>query len=81
MQYMQGEKKVVTDILSRLDMEEKPSTTEALIMEEMCSDWYCYFTEKKDCGSHSLTFQQLGIAQKADKELKKFLQKENLPYN
>ena len=39
LQYIKGEKNVVADALSRLDMDEKPSLHKALITEEMCSDW------------------------------------------
>ena len=48
LQYIKGEKNVVADALSRLDMDEKPSLHEALITEEMCSDWYCYAKEEID---------------------------------
>ena len=39
LQYIKGEKNVVADTLSRLDMEENTSLQEALITEEMCLDW------------------------------------------
>ena len=38
LQYIKGEKNVVADTLSRLDMEENTSLQEALITEEMCSN-------------------------------------------
>jgi hypothetical protein len=59
LQYIKGEKNVVADALSRLDMVEKPSLNEALITEEMCSDWYCYAKEEQTFDSHSLSFQHL----------------------
>ena len=42
LKYIKGEKNVVADALSRLDMDEEPRLHEALITEEMCLDWYCY---------------------------------------
>src|SRR3982750_2262575 len=47
LQYIKGEKNVVPDTLSRLDMDGKPSLYKALITEEMCSDWYCYAKEER----------------------------------
>src|SRR6476661_507379 len=46
LQYIKGEKNVVADALSRLDMEENTSLQEALITEEMCSNWYRYAKEE-----------------------------------
>ena len=80
LQYIKGEKNVVADALSRLDMNEKPSLNKALITEEMCSDWYCYAQEEKTFDGHPLSFQKLERAQCADKDLKKILQMDNLPY-
>src|SRR5687767_2274320 len=40
LQYIKGENIVVADALSQLDMEPDPNLTEALVTEEMCSDWY-----------------------------------------
>jgi hypothetical protein len=80
LQYIKGEKNVVADALSRLDMDEKPSLIEALITEEMCSDWYCYAKEEQTFDSHPLSFQHLEKSQNADKSLKKILLMENLPY-
>ena len=80
LQYIKGEKNVVADALSRLDMDEKPSLNEALITEEMCSDWYCYAKEEQTFDSHPLSFQHLEKSQNADKSLKKFLLMENSPY-
>ena len=69
--YIQNKKRAVADTLSRLDMEEKHSTTKAMATEEMCSDWYCYSTGEEKYDSYPLTFQQLDKAQKAVKELKR----------
>ena len=80
LQYIKGEKNVVADALSRLDMDEKLSLNEALITEEMCSDWYCYAKEEQTFDSHPLSFQHLEKSQNADKSLKKILLMENLPY-
>src|SRR5687768_15324590 len=59
LQYIKGEKNVVADALSRLDMEPYPNPKEALITEEMHSKWYCYAKEEQNCDSHPLSFQQL----------------------
>ena len=80
LQYIKGEKNVVADTLSRLDMDEKPSLHEALITDEMCSDWYCYAQEEMTFDSHPLSFQKLEKAQDAGKSLRKILLQENLPY-
>ena len=80
LQYIKGEKNVVADTLSRLDMDEKPSLHKALITEEMCLDWYCYAKEEMTYDSHPLSFQHLEKSQNADKSLKKILLMENLPY-
>src|SRR5688572_4665228 len=71
LQYIKGKKNVVADALSGLDMDEKPSLQEALITEEMCSDWYCYAKKEMTFDSHPLSFQQLEKAQNADKSFKK----------
>ena len=63
LQYIKGEKNVVADALSRLDMDEKPSLHKALIIEEMCSDWYCYAKEEKTYNGHPLSLQKLEKAQ------------------
>src|SRR6476660_5576078 len=59
LQYIKGEKNVVADALSRLNMEEEPSLHKALITEEMCSDWYCYTKEEQSFDGHPLSYQQL----------------------
>src|SRR5687767_5270353 len=76
----QGEKNVVADALSRLDMDEKPSLQKALITEEMRSVWYCYAKEEMTFDSHPLSFQQLEKTQNADKSLIEILLQENSPY-
>ena len=80
LQYIKGEKNVVTDALSRLDMGEKPSLNKSLITEEMCSDCYCYAKEEQTFDGHPLSFQKLEKAQNADKSLTKILHMDNLPY-
>ena len=80
LQYIKGEKNVVADALSRLDMDETPSLNKALITEEMCLDWYCYATEEMTYDSHPLSFQHLEKSQNADESLKKILLMDNLPY-
>ena len=80
LQYIKGEKNVVADTLSRLDMEENTSVQEALITEEMCSNWYCYAKEEQTYDSHPLSYQHIGKAQNADKSLKKILLMENSTY-
>ena len=80
LQYIKGEKNVVADALSRLDMDGKPSLYEALITEEMCSDWYCYAKEEQTFDSHPLSYQHIEKAQCADKSLKKILHMDNSPY-
>ena len=80
LQYIKGEKNVVADALSRLDMDAKPSLHKALITEEMCLDWYCYAKEEQTYDGHPLSFQKLEKAQSADKDLKKILHQDNLPY-
>jgi hypothetical protein len=78
--YVEGDKNVVADALSRLDMEDKPRSNESLITEEMCSDWYCYSKEEKTYDSHPLTFQQLETAQSADKHILKIIKMNKSPY-
>ena len=80
LQYIKGSENVVADALSRLDMDNVPSYKEALITEEMCLDWYCYAKEEKNYDSSPLSFQQLDIAQKADKQLLKILEMDKTLY-
>jgi cleavage and polyadenylation specificity factor subunit 1 len=80
LQYIKGENNVVADALSRLDMDDVPNLHEALITEEMCSEWYCYAKEEKNYDSHPLSFQQLDKAQKADKQLMKILEMDKTLY-
>src|SRR5688572_2845014 len=47
LQYIKGENNVMDDALSRLDCDEEVSQQEAFIMDEPCSDWYCYAKEEK----------------------------------
>ena len=78
LQYIKGEKNVVADALSRLDMEEEPSLHKALITEEMCSDWYCYAKEEQTYDGHPLSFQQL---EKCRQDSEKILNMDTfLPY-
>ena len=42
---------------------------EALITEEMHSNWYCYAKEEMNYDSHPLSYQQLEKAQHTDKQL------------
>ena len=74
LQYIKEESKVVADALSRLDMDEEPNPHEALITEEMCSDWYCYAQEEQTYDSHPLSYEHLEKAQRADKSMKKILE-------
>ena len=46
----------------------------------MCLDWYCYAKEEQSFGGHSLSYQQLEKAQRADKGLKKILHMDNSRY-
>src|SRR5687767_7622588 len=80
LQYIKGENNVVADTLSRLEMGQSPVPTEALITEEMRSNWYCYAKEEQNYDSHPLSFQQLKKAQKADKQLMKILNMDKSPY-
>ena len=80
LQYIKGEKNVVADALSRLELDDKPSPHEALITEEMCSDWYCYSKEEQTFDSHPPFYQHIENAQHANKSLKKILEMNNLPY-
>ena len=79
LQYIQGEKNVVADALSRLDMG-NPNPEEALITKEMQSDWYCYAQEEKNFNFHRLSYQILEKAQKANKQLMKSLDEDKSPY-
>ncbi len=80
LKYIRGRNNVDADALSRLDMNEKSSLHKALITKEMCLDWYCYAQEEQTYNSHPLSFQKLEKAQNADKDLKKILHQDNLPY-
>ena len=80
LKYIKGEHNVVADALSRLEMDEETSLHEALITDEMCSDWYCYAKEEQNYDSHPLSYQQLEKAQRADMSLMKILKMDNLPY-
>ena len=62
-------------------MDEVPNLQEALITEEMCSEWYCYAKDKMNYDSHPLSFQQLDKAQKADKMIMKILKMEKTLYH
>ena len=70
----------MADALSRLDCEDNIPQKEALITEEMCSNWYCYAKEEKSFDSHPLSYAQLEIAQKEDKEVMKILKTDNSMY-
>ena len=80
LQYIKGENNVMADALSRLDCEDDIPPKEALITEEMCSNWYCYAKEEKSFDSHPLSYAQLETAQKADKDIMKILKMDNLVY-
>src|SRR5688500_7803079 len=80
LQYVKGENNVVADALSQLDMEPDPNPTEALITEEMRSDWYCYAKEEMNYDSHPLSYQQLENAQLTDKQLMESLKLAESPY-
>ena len=73
LKYIKGEHNAVADALSRLEMDEETSLHEALITDEMCSDWYCYAKEEHTNDGHPLSFQQLEKALKIDKSLTKIL--------
>ena len=77
--YIKGDNNVVADALSRLDMGETQNPKEALIIEEMQSERYCYAKEEMNYDSHPLSFQQMEKAQQADKLLVKTLNSDNLP--
>src|SRR5687767_8867792 len=68
-QYIKGENNVMADALSRLDCDEEVSQQEAFIMDEVCSDWYCYAKEEKAYDSHPLSYDKLEKAQQTDKQL------------
>ena len=53
---------------------------EALITEEMHSDWYCYVKEEQNFDSHPLSYQQLEKAQDTDKQLMESLKLDESPY-
>ena len=57
----------MADALSRLDCEDDTPQQEALITEEMCSNWYCYDKEEKSFDSHPLSYAQLEKARKQTK--------------
>ena len=80
LQYIKGENNVMADALSRLDCEDEIPTQEALITEEMCSNWYCYAKEEKNFDSHPLSYGQLETAQKADKDIMQILKKDDSVY-
>ena len=80
LQYIKGEKNVVADALSRLDMEEEPNLHKALITEEMCWTGIVITKEEMTYDSHPLSFQHLEKSQNADKSLMKILLQDNLPY-
>ena len=65
-----------TDLIVKMTSHKK----EALITEEMCSNWYCYAKEEKSFDSHPLSYGQLETAQKADKEVMKILKKDDSVY-
>ena len=70
----------MADALSRLDCQYDIPQKEALITDEMCSNWYVYAKEEKSFDSHPLSYGQLETAQKADKEVMKILKKDDSVY-
>ena len=78
--YIKGENNVAADALSQLDMEPDPNLAEALITEEMHSNWYCYAKEEMNYDSHSLSHQQLEKAHLTDKQLMESLKLTKSPY-
>ena len=80
LQYIKGENNDFAETISRLEMDKELNPKEALITEEMQSNWYCYAKEEQNYDSHPLSFQQLEQCQQADKQLMKILNMDNLPY-
>ena len=79
LQYIQGDKNVVADTLSKLDMG-NPKPEEALITKEMRSDWYCFTQEEKNFDFHPLSYQMLEKVQKDNKQHMKILKLGKSPY-
>src|SRR6476661_4836545 len=80
LQYIKDENNVMADALSRLDCEDDIPQQEALITEEMCSNWFCYAKKEKSFDSYPLSYAQLETAQKADTDVMKILKMDNSVY-
>ena len=82
LRYIKGENNVVADALSRLDISpDAVPTEEALITEEMCSDWYCYGQDEQRYDTNPLSYQMLEKAQTLDPALMKILKMDNTLYH
>ncbi len=70
LRYVPGEKNIVADALSRLEISSEPRL-EAQLTEEICSALYCYAKDQtQDDGIYPLSYQQIGLAQSKDKVLR-----------
>ena len=71
LKYIKGEHNVVADALSRLDMDDKPESTETLAFLAEC-----FGSDTKDIpeGFFPLKFKDIQAQQQADKQLLKYLQ-------
>ena len=79
--FIKEEANVVTDALSRLEINLDLNPKEALITKEMHSNWwYCYVKEEMNYDSHPLSYQQLEKAQLADKQVMEILKLDKSPY-
>ena len=80
LRYVKGERNIVADALSRLELLHEP-LEEAHFTDELRSELYCYADEELSREDFPLSYRTIGKHQKKDKAMLKVLQKENSRYH
>jgi hypothetical protein len=79
LKYIKGEKNIVADALSRLELNNEPMD-EAHFTEEMRSALYCYAGDEVPNTDYPLSYKLIGRAQKKDEQMIKILKQKNSKY-